>query len=569
LSAAPIPTLERKPSRHSAHLESLCEWFLRPAVLIRTVLYLTALLYLRTIAFDYVYDDSFLILTNPWMESWKQVPQFFTHSFWAFLEIPRAIDFYRPLVMVVFASIYHLLGPTPGWFHLVTASIHVLATYLVYRLVCETVGDKTLGAIAAGIFGLHPTKVETAAWISGLSDSLCVVFFLGSMIWYFAAKKHDVHRRRYIGISVVLLVLALFSKEAAIFAPVLIAIYEFSARSGNFRERCRETLHCIWPFGTVTLLAITIRMMVVHYATGSSLNKIPPITTFYTAPRAILWYLSQQLWPFDLSVQYPVMLVKRFVLVEFVLPPLVLLLLCSLVVFAVRAAPIGIFFSSWFVIMLAPVILYHVILQEHDRYSYLASVATSIGLAYVIAHLRRLGTPLQATTIFVLFAAMAALTFNYESYWDNDIKLFTRAVRIAPDNPNAVQYLASVYINQGKPDKAEALAQALLRDPDMSPVGWYLLGSVRVAQKDYESARQAMENSFRLSHGKDLASTLALGGVNVHLNNNEEALKFYRKVLETFPEMAYIHGQMALVLRNMGRTDEAAREAELQRRFTR
>jgi hypothetical protein len=115
-------------------VQAISNWFVQPQVIIRLVLYLTTLLYLPTIFFDYVYDDNILIIINPWMASWKCIPAIFTHSFWGFLEIPRAIDFYRPLVMLVFAAIFHLLGPAPGWFHLIAAAMHVLATYLVYRL---------------------------------------------------------------------------------------------------------------------------------------------------------------------------------------------------------------------------------------------------------------------------------------------------------------------------------------------------------------------------------------------------------------------------------------------------
>src|SRR5215510_14982964 len=186
--------LDHKAASHRDRLHPLAQWFMQPSVLLRIVLYLTTLIYLRTALFDYVYDDSTLITLNPWMESWKQVPQLLTHSFWGFLEVPREIDFYRPLVSLVFTTILHVFGSAPGWFHIVAAGLHVWATYLVYRLACETVGDKTIAAIASGLFGLHPTKVETAAWISGISDSLSAVLFLGSMIWYFKGRNHEQHR---------------------------------------------------------------------------------------------------------------------------------------------------------------------------------------------------------------------------------------------------------------------------------------------------------------------------------------------------------------------------------------
>jgi hypothetical protein len=409
-----------------------------------------------------VYDDSTLILINPWMESWKQVPLFFTHSFWAFLEIPRVIDFYRPLVLVVLATIYHVLGPAPGWFHLIAASIHVLSTYLVYRLACETIKDERLAAIAAGIFGLHPTKVETAAWISGLSDSLSMVFFLAAMIGYFKWRRQPKDKSITLLTSAAFLLLALFSKEAAIFAPILIAIYEFSAATAGFRNRCRSAIRSAWPYAAVVGFALAIRLLLVRNPTGQIVNKIPLLPTLFTAPAAILWYLRKQLWPGSLSVQYPYLAVRELSFTHFVLPLILLLVLCAALVVAVRNSPIGIFFASWFALLLAPVIVYHFKLQVHDRYFYFASVATSIGLACLIGGLTRVKPTLQSITVFALFAAMAALTYNYSLYWDNDIKLFTHAAQIEDDNPEGYLYLVALYVNEKQSQKAESLARRLI-----------------------------------------------------------------------------------------------------------
>jgi hypothetical protein len=275
------------------------------------VLYLCLLIYLRTVFFDYVYDDSILILINPWMASWKCVPAIFTHSFWGFLEIPRVLDFYRPLVMLSFAAIFHLLGPAPGWFHLVAASLHLGATYLVYRFAYETTKDSGLAAIAAGIFGLHPTKVETAAWISGLSDSLCVVFLLSSLICYFKWKKEPERTSKLLWFSVLLFLLALLSKEAAIFAPVVVAIYEFADIGGKLPARFRGALTSVWPFVAVSLIAITVRRLIVPNYTEQLLNGVSPATIVLSAPQTILWYLGKQILPVRLSPYYPLRMSSR------------------------------------------------------------------------------------------------------------------------------------------------------------------------------------------------------------------------------------------------------------------
>ena len=542
---------------------------MHPPVLIRVVLYLATLVYLRTALFDYVYDDTILITINPEMQSWKLLPTFFTHSFWSFLEIPRVIDYYRPLVMVVLAAIYHLLGPAPGWFHLIAAVLHILATYLVYRLVCETMGDKTVAAVAAGIFGLHPTKVETAAWISGISDSLSAVFFLASMIAYFRWKKANGSKPTDLALSTAFLLLALFSKEAAVFAPLLIAIYEFSTAGFGFRHRCVTALRSVWPFAAITCFALAARILLVSGGdpTAHVANPMAAVPTLLAAPKVTLWYFGKQLWPVNLSVHYPATVVTNVSLNGFIVPLLALLTLCAIVIVLLRKSPIGIFFASWFMLMMAPPIVFETTLLKHDRYFYFASVATSIGVACVFVRLTRFRPILQAATVCVAFAAMAALTFNYESYWDNDIALFARAFQIAPLNPNVSEHLADEYIARGQPAKAEAVARAVMSNPNQRAEGWYLLGTVRLAENRYEEAREALQNSLQLSDVPRMLSSIGLARVNLKLGRYQEAARIYRDQIQKNPNMTFLHRDLAATLRMMGEPQEAHRELKLQQRL--
>jgi protein O-mannosyl-transferase len=566
LGATSIPSLDHAAMPLTARLQAWSRWFVQPAVLIRVVLYLTTLVYIRTALFDYVYDDTVLITLNPGMESWKLIPSFFTHSFWSFLEIPRVIDFYRPLVMVALAVIRHLLGPAPGWFHLVAAGMHILATYLVYRFACETVGNKTVAAVAAGIFGLHPTKVETAAWISGISDSLSAVLFLASMIAYFKWRRENRHDRRILFVSAVLLLFALFSKEAAIFAPILIAIYELAATKAGLRDRCLNTLRSVWPFAATTAIVLITRILLVRNPGGQVVNPVDPVQTLLTSPKVILWYLGKQLWPVNLSVHYPIISVTHFSLIGFVVPLLVLTVLCAIAAYSIRNSPVAIFLVGWFALMIAPAILYQATLQMHDRYFYFASVATSIGLAYLIVRFANGRAIMQTAMVLVLFGAMTALTFDYESYWDNDTALFSRAFQIAPDNPNAAKYLAEQYVNLGQPENGEAVARAVINNQELADEGWYILGTVFLSEKKYEQAREALQESLRLSEVQRLPSSIALATADFRLGRYDEAAQIYRDQITRHPDMAFLHGSLAAVLRVIGKTDEAARELELQRR---
>ena len=567
MSAATIPTLEPLVAHWKTRLQTCSVWFIQPGVLIRVVLYLTTLIYLRTVLFDYIYDDNILITLNPQMESWRLIPSFFTHSFWSYLEIPRVVDYYRPLVMVVLAAVYHLLGPAPGWFHLVAAGLHILATYLVFRLTIETLGNQRVAAVAAGIFGLHPTKVQTAAWISGISDSLSAVFFLAAMIAYFSWRQQKRNKQAILWTSTLFLLLALFSKEAAVFAPALVAVFEFMATKTDFRDRFLATLRSVWPFALITGLALTARIFLVRNAEARLAIPIDAIPTLLTAPQAILWYLGKQVWPVGLSVHYPIMVIAHPSFTQFVLPFVAVTTLGTITFLALRKSQIGIFLASWFVLMLAPPILYQTILQRQDRYFYFASVATSIGFAYVLVRLTRFRPVLQSSVVIVLFAILSTLTFRYQSYWDNDIALFTRAWKIAPTNPQVSEYLASQYVSLGRPEKAEQIARTIITDQNQPAEGWLILGKVRLSENRFEEASEAMKKSLQLSPHGSIPASMALASADLKLGKNEEAAQIYRNEIVRHPDIALLHGGLAVALKSMGRAREAADELVIQKQL--
>ena len=566
LSAPP----KERPRRTEAQATTTgSSWWMREAMLLRAVLLLTLACYLPSMWFDFVYDDHYLLAVNPWLESWRQVPAIFTHSFWGFLEIPRVTDYYRPLVMLLLAAVRHLLGPAPGWSHLVVAGVHLLATYLVYLLGRELLNDGVTAAVAAGLFGLHPTKVETAAWISGVSDSLCLVFFLGALIGYLKWKRAG-KRGAWLPASLVLLLLALFSKEAAVLAPVLIGIYELSTAEGSVRSRLSTVMRCVTPYVLVVGVFWVIRIFALRGFVGASQYELQLGPTIWTGPRAVLWYLGKQFWPGALSVQYPLVLVRHFSVTAFLLPLVVLVAAAIVLLRVVWGRPAGLFLAAWFLLTLAPVILFAVPLQVHDRYSYLPSVASSIALAYALVNFRResLGAP-RVLVVYLLLLAMAAGTVNYARYWDNDLKLFEHAVQVAPDNPDAYNGLVLAHTLISDTAGAEQVARLWVQRMPERWVSWYALAMAQADQKDFQDARVSLENSLRHAEtGKAaVVPLLGLGYVDQALHDDAPAELCYRQAVALAPNVAALHRYLANALEREGKVDEAQREFAIAKRL--
>src|SRR3989339_632696 len=77
---------------------------------------------------------------------------------------------------VSFALEYHFFGLDPFVYHATNLVLHCAGTALALLFVFLLTGSVGAGFIAGLLFGLHPTHVESVAWIAERKDVLCAFF---------------------------------------------------------------------------------------------------------------------------------------------------------------------------------------------------------------------------------------------------------------------------------------------------------------------------------------------------------------------------------------------------------
>ena len=112
----------------------------------------------------------------------------------------------------------------------------------------------TVVAIAtAGAFGLHPMMTEAVGYISGRSEVLCAVFFLGALL---AARRWMLGEGRvWIVAAVGLWAGAMLSKEVAATWPLVVLGYDRVVIAGDPAAARRRWRRVIGPLLGLTLLA--------------------------------------------------------------------------------------------------------------------------------------------------------------------------------------------------------------------------------------------------------------------------------------------------------------------------
>lgn len=179
------------------------------------VMAFTALLYANALTNGFTnYDDDFYILKNPFLadHSFNGIKAVFS-SFY--------VGNYHPLTTLTFLFEYTFFGLNPLPYHFTNVLLHVLNTWLVFRVVLQLSGKQVTALVAAVLFAAHPLHVESVAWVSERKDVLYTFFYLLSIHWYLLYTQADYKPRRYI-IALLLFLASLLSKSAAVTLPVLL-----------------------------------------------------------------------------------------------------------------------------------------------------------------------------------------------------------------------------------------------------------------------------------------------------------------------------------------------------------
>ena len=493
--------VQRAPSvTHSAPAASRWEAVLTPDMLFRAGVLLLIALYLRTLTFDFVYDD-LLIPLNPWIQSWHGVIDAFRSDIWGF-NAQNATSYYRPLPAALGVVIARLSAPTPGWFHLSALLIEIAlcaACYWCGKLLLE---DEWLAALTTVLFILHPTKVETVAWIgSSECDGQAAVYLFTSFACYLKWWSH--RKWTWAAGSIVFVALAVFTKETMVLAPLLFAIH-YVLRWRDSRSH-RSAFAVVSGYAVAVLAYMLARHAVLKPLSGENISVQAKfgLVNVWTAPSVCWWYLRHFLWPVGLGILYDFHPVAQPGLREFALPLLVMIVLLLALGWAWKRSgswrvP---FLAAWFGLLIgAPVALAPGV-TVHDRYLQLPAYALCAGVAWLLLGAIRRQTPLRGVGMALALALVAfwsIATWHESGFWDNSLNLWQRAVEVAPHSVNARVELARLVGDQ-QPDEAVRILDGGLQLVPDSPGLWRARGLTLFNAGEYEEARTSLMRSLEAS----------------------------------------------------------------------
>jgi protein O-mannosyl-transferase len=428
-----------------------CLAALRPHIALLFILLLTGFIYLPSLSGGFVVDDVPTIQNNPYLADSSHIPRFFSHGVWANSALANDnVPIYRPLFLLTEWLNHHLWGHSPTGYHVVSILLHLLNVGLVYALIRSLLNVGNLpAALGAAVFALHPARVESVAWMSGITDPLVACFLMLALLAHRAFVTRDQHWR-YAVQALLCLQLALWNKELAIAFPLLVLAHDWLYQ--------RKIHWPIWAgYTALTALFLAARAAALSAASQPALN----FSALSRSADFLLGYGEMLLLPTHL----PFYLQPPEHAVSSVLGGISALLLITLVVSAWRSIalekrPALWFTASWFVLLSWPLLLMAMYQQGYyaARFLYVPAIGFSLLIAllcgHILQHHARFKTTLLAAFALIL-AIYGGLTWRDIPRWHSEQTIYTSIAQDAPESSAGFIGLGHFYLEQGNVEAAE------------------------------------------------------------------------------------------------------------------
>lgn len=486
-----------------------------------------------------IYDDPAYVLENPKILSGLTLEGIR----WAFTSGFESNWF--PVTRISHMLDVQFFGMNPSGHHIVSILLHSASTALLYIFLNRTTKNIWLSLASALLFGIHPLRVESVAWVSERKDVLCTFFGMLTLNAY-ARYAQQPLTRNYLT-ALFFFALGLMSKPMLVSLPLLLLtldwwpLHRWESYGADNKNQKRVALRLLTE--KLPFLALAASSSLITYLVQQNAGTVTQTYTFFVrlerACVSYLVYLQKTIWPVKLAVIYPFSKYPPTILT--IIASALILLVITILVFRFRwQAPYLLTGWLWYLIAMLPVIGIIQVGQHSvaDRYTYLPHVGVFIMAVWGAAALAskcRHGNTLLSISFFIVTIALITLTSMQLKHWENSTKLFKHALSVTENNWVAHTNLGMISLDNGKIDEAIMHFQdAVSAKPSYVPA-YQNMGYAFRARGDLVAARSAYQTAAQIEPGNP-KSHLGLGLINTEMENKEEALREYRILQRLHPE---------------------------------
>ncbi|MCX6270989.1 MAG: tetratricopeptide repeat protein, partial [Bacteroidetes bacterium] len=277
-----------KPPKGNKRIERICLF---------AILFITALVFSPTLKNGFIetWDDGVyvtdnLIITNLSANNLQQM--------WT----TPVNGTYVPIPLLSFALEYHYFKLNPVPYHVNNLILHLLCVLLVFLILRLLKLNLVYVVFGTLLFGIHPMRVESVAWVTERKDLLFSLFYLSSLLSYIYYIVNEKGRRKFYLLAAIFFVLSLFSKIQAVTLPLSMLLLDY-----YFNRPLKLTL--IWeklPHFLLALIFGVAGIFILRKSGSLDINQAYSfVERFFFGMYSLANYLVKLIFPSPLSVYYP------------------------------------------------------------------------------------------------------------------------------------------------------------------------------------------------------------------------------------------------------------------------
>lgn len=425
--------------RHGGHVVERWGWVL--------LIVVPFAVYATTLGFGITQLDDFIFIfgKDAFNEKLSNLFKAFTVGVFSEKDI-----YYRPLFLATFVierALVNIQNPTGALrlYHFTNVVLHMGCVVLAWHLLKRLGVNAKAALVLCLLFAVHPALTMAVAWIPGRNDTLLTLFVLAFFINLLGYLRN--YDKRHLIWQGLFFAAAVFTKETAVFVPLVATLFLWSLRVPPFGSRSLW-VHATWL--PVVPVWFVLRMNVLDKSQDARTIGETITDAFGRLP-AYLMYLGKALLPLNLSV-FPAIYNEPiwFGLIAIVL--IAALLWFSYQTLKTKAEGqrtfrLWLLGVGWFLIFISPFLLVppNVNDQVFEHRLYLPM----IGLLILFGHTSLFNgdwnfkrTAIGSALVGVVFLI---LMFNYFPLFNSPVKFWENAVKSSPQSSYAHKLLGVRY----------------------------------------------------------------------------------------------------------------------------
>ncbi len=515
-------------------------WFIKFAIpLIALVI---VMVYGQSLSLGYTYLDDSIFILDKGTENEKIgniINAFFQGTF------GEKDIYYRPLFRISFIleRQFLFLFPIESFAviaiklaHFIEVILHIICVCLLYKLLQKFSISKTNAFFWSLVFAVHPVLTMAVVWIPGRNDLMLSIFLFSFFIHFI--DYLNTNNRRHLIWQFVFLLLALFTKETAVFIPFAAVLYLIVFRRNNLFKNNLLFIYSVWLAELVAWYFLRNNIL---DKTHSSIPLNETIDTLSERIPGLLQYIGKIYLPFNLTV-YPTIADTTYVFG--IIAALILIVLVWLN--KNRNMKMIYFGLGWFVLFILPFFFVpkkiNDALYEHRLYAPLfGMILITIEALPSLIKIAASWFKQIAAVIIILFSVM---TFQYTRHFMDEITFYSKAAADSPSSAYAVKMLGIRLVYKER--EAEAIPlfkKAFELDTTQMYTRYFLSKLIYLKQDSLVKAKQLLLAEIKLT--PTFAENYFDLAFIAYKENDFESLIFYlKKVVEIQPKDQMVNNNL-------------------------